>query len=105
MAWGRDGEPRLGARIDLPAAGAPHAARIFAETPGFVCEVRPEDAATFAAACREQRVEAQRLGEVLAAPRLQVLEAGKPQFDLDLMPLAAIWRAGLRPALVGRSAP
>jgi phosphoribosylformylglycinamidine synthase len=95
MIFGRSGLPRLGVECDLGRDAAPLVARLFAESTGYVCAVRPENAPAFETACGPHGVNPIRLGAVLSEPRFVVRESGRTAIDLDATSLAHRWRLGL----------
>jgi phosphoribosylformylglycinamidine synthase len=94
MACTRSGTLERGARCILPPSTQQPIAALFAEAPGFVCEIRPEDAAHFEAVCAARQVHVRRLGEVIPAAELQI-HAHERSWDLPLAELAAIWMHAL----------
>src|SRR5262249_45036088 len=94
MALGRGGDAELGVRFEIPA-GRRVASHCFAETPGYVCEVRAEDVRAFDAICGRHGVAALAAGVVTPAPVLEVRGDGVAA-HVALSDLATVWRAGLR---------
>jgi len=97
MAFARRGAAELGVRFDAGGEPAARAARCFAEAPGFLCEVRPGDAAAFEALCARHGTVTQVVGAVLPTADLELTAAGAVLDRLGLADLAAVWRAGLQP--------
>ncbi len=96
MCFGRDGSRDLGVSLQLPdGCGLAHA---FAESPGYVCEVRPEHVERFESIATNHDVHVRRLGTVLAAPELHVAW-GTRRAELPLPPLSEVWSAGLQRVL------
>ena len=92
MSFGRLGTPTLGAHLRLPeGAGLAHAC---SETPGYLCEVRPDDVERFESLCAERDVAVRRLGRVLPEPELRI-EWKSRQARVALAALAEAWRTAL----------
>jgi phosphoribosylformylglycinamidine synthase len=96
MSFGRLGTPTRGAQVRLPDDCS--LAHAFCESPGYVCEVRPEDVRRFQALCVQHAVQAQQLGRVVSQPELHV-EWRSWSSRVPLVPLAAAWRDGLNQML------
>jgi len=96
MCFGRRGLGALGVSLRLTPGDRPALASWFAEASGYVCAVRPEDAARFESLCAVHEVETTRIGTVLSAPRLEI-ESGKVALHLALADLARVWRNALGP--------
>ncbi|MBC5805582.1 MAG: phosphoribosylformylglycinamidine synthase subunit PurL [Candidatus Eremiobacter antarcticus] len=93
MCFGRDGDGRIGARIDALSSWAPNAdvaSALFGESGGFVVAVEPGAAARFEGAARAVGAEPLRLG-VTGGPDLEL--TGLARFALD--ELARAWLAPL----------
>jgi phosphoribosylformylglycinamidine synthase len=99
MSFGRAGRPELGIASTLPADSGAPAARLFSEASGYVAAVRPESVAAFETICRTHGVAAEWIGTVQPEPRLTVTLGPATVVDIDLVTLAAGWRAGLRAVL------
>jgi phosphoribosylformylglycinamidine synthase II len=96
MTFARRGEATLGVRFDFGADETAVVAWSFAESPGYLCEVRPADRAAFEAACARHGVGAHVVGIVVADPVLERAAAGAPRERVACADLAAVWRGGLR---------
>jgi phosphoribosylformylglycinamidine synthase len=92
MAWARRGAATLGVRCEVEDDAA---WRLFGETPGYVCAVRPADVDAFARACGEHGVVPLRVGVVLDRADFEVVIGGSVREGVGLDALAQTWRAGL----------
>ena len=96
MSFGRLGTPTLGAHLLLPdEMGLAH---VFSETPGYVCELAPDDVPRFESLCKVHNVQARRLGRVIEPPELHV-EWLSQSAQVALVPLATAWRRVLNRVL------
>ncbi len=96
MTFARRGAATLGVRFDFGADETAVVERAFAESPGYLCEVRAADRAAFEAACAPHGVAVHAVGVVLAEPVLERAAAGVERERAACADLAAVWRTGLQ---------
>ncbi len=103
MALGLEGQPHLGARVELPAALAHLSLRevLFSERGGFVVEVPAQRTDAAEALLAASDAAWWRLGSVTGEDRLAVHHAARAEsIELAVSDLARAWQTGL-PRLLG----
>lgn len=95
-------ETALGVQIELPS-GNPRTAFpwLFAENPGYLLEIAPENLQSLAELAGVKNVEIAIIGEVLPEPQLLVFDEKKVWLDTPRATLEKVWAEGLRRILVG----
>ena len=97
MPHPRFGGGDLGVVIDLSETGKSLKTyqKLFSETGGFACEIKPENIEKFQKICKDYDLSPIELGEVMSDPDFIVMDDGKEVINQPLLALQDVWLESL----------